>query len=67
MLGGWIIYPTPAAPQVCTGHEKINNCSHIGQNDLISLNHAIPWIFSEFHVCHISKLRYIKPESQIIC
>ena len=39
-------------PQGCTRHVRINNCSNIGQNDLISLNHTIPWIFPEFHVCH---------------
>ena len=45
--------PSTHCPQGCTKHVITNNYSNIGQNDLISLNQAIPWIFPEFHVCHI--------------
>ena len=53
ILGGWVTYLPPAVSQGCTKHAESNNCINIGQNDLISLNHTIPWIFPEFHVCHI--------------
>ena len=47
------MYLTPTAFQECTKHATSNNYLNIGQNDLISKYQAIPWIFPEFHVCHI--------------